>query len=226
MRSIVKVIAGILVPLMSVTAAFAQDAAGKVLCQGHGSLRVTTSEGKVIYIDPYAGAGYDVPADLILITHSHRDHTAVDIIEALSEGCRTITYQEALVNGEYKTFDLGYVTIEAVQAGNNPNHDINVCVGYVLTFSDGKTLYVTGDTSATDQMADLATRNLDYAFFCCDGIYNMDMGEAITCAALVGARHSIPYHMAPGSLFDQARAELFVVENSMIVADGEEFAVE
>lgn len=226
MRSFVKVISVILVLLMSATTAFAQDAAGKVLYQGHGSLRVTTPEGRVIYIDPYAGDGYEVPADLILITHGHRDHTAVDLIKAQNEGCETITYQEALVNGEYKIFDLGYVVVEAVQAGNNPNHDINVCVGYILTFSDGKTLYVTGDTSTTDQMADLAARNLDYAFFCCDGSYNMNMDEAIACAVLVGAKHSIPYHMAPGSLFDQARAELFVVEGSMIVADGEAFAIE
>jgi len=37
-----------------------------LLYQGHASLRLTTAEGKVIYIDPYAGTGYDLPADLIL----------------------------------------------------------------------------------------------------------------------------------------------------------------
>ena len=226
MRSTVKALAVILVALISGNTAFAQSAAGTVLYQGHGSLRVTTPEGKVIYIDPYAGKGYDAPADLILITHGHRDHTAIELIKAQNEGCRTITYKEALVNGEHKTFDLGYVTVEAVQAGNNPNHDIKICVGYILTLSDGKTIYISGDTSTTDQMADLAARNLDYAFFCCDGIYNMGMDEAIACATLVGAKHSIPYHMVPGSFFNQKRAELFVVEGSMIVADGEKFAIE
>ena len=33
-----------------------------LLYQGRGSLRVVTNEGKVIYIDPYAGDGYDFPA--------------------------------------------------------------------------------------------------------------------------------------------------------------------
>ena len=55
--------------------------AGMLLYQGHGSLRIITGEGKVIYIDPYAGEGYDLPADLILITHAHQDHTAVKLIK-------------------------------------------------------------------------------------------------------------------------------------------------
>ena len=41
----------------------------KLLYQGHGSLRIVTDEEIVIYIDPYAGEGYDLPADLILVTH-------------------------------------------------------------------------------------------------------------------------------------------------------------
>jgi L-ascorbate metabolism protein UlaG (beta-lactamase superfamily) len=192
-----------------------------LLYQGHGSLRITTLEGKVIYIDPYAGAGYNAPADLILITHPHSDHTAVHLIEKQNTDCQTITHQEALVDGVYKTFSLGFVTVEAVQAGNNPNHNINVCVGYILTFSDGKTVYVSGDTSKTAQMATFAQRNLDYAFFCCDGVYNMDIPEAIECALLVEAKYSIPYHMVSGQNFNRERAELFKVENRLIIADGE-----
>ena len=198
----------------------------RLLFQGHGSLRIVTAEGKVIYIDPYAGDGYDLPADLILITHGHQDHTAVDRIKNKNAGCQVITWKEALVNGEYKTFDLGFVTVEAVQAGNNKNHNIKECVGWVLTLPDGKTVYVTGDTSTTDQMAELAGRNLDYAFYVCDGIYNMDMEEAIACAKLVGAKHSIPYHMAPGKAFDPERAELFDVPNRLILPAGEEIVLE
>ena len=109
----------------------------KLLYQGHGSLRITTVEGKVIYVDPYAGEGYDLPADLILVSHGHSDHTAIDLIKKRVDDCRIIQYTDALVNGEYKIFDLGYATVEAVQAGNNKNHDINVCVGWLITLSDG-----------------------------------------------------------------------------------------
>ena len=202
------------------------EGGGRLLYQGHGSLRIVTEEDKVIYIDPYAGEGYDLPADLILITHGHQDHTAVNLIKNRKDDCRVITYKEALVKGEYKTFELGYATVEAVQAGNNKNHSIKECVGWLITLSGGVTVYVTGDTSTTDQMAELADRHIDYAFFVCDGIYNMDMDEAAACAKLVNAKHSIPYHMAPGKLFDQERAELFDTPNRLIVSAGEEIALE
>ena len=198
----------------------------RILYQGHGSLRIVTAEGKVIYVDPYAGDGYDLPADLILITHGHQDHTAVKLIKKKNEGCRTITWKEALVKGEYKTFDLGYAAVEAVQAGNNKNHSIKKCVGWVITLSGGTTVYATGDTSTTDQMAELADRHIDYAFFVCDGVYNMDMEEAIACAKTVNAKHSIPYHMAPGKLFDAERAERFDVPGRLIIPAGEEIILE
>lgn len=198
----------------------------KLLYQGHGSLRIVTAEGKVIYVDPYAGDGYDLPADLILVSHNHQDHNAVKLIKNRNQGCQVITYKEALVKGEYKTFDLGFAVIEAVQAGNNRNHNIKECVGWLITLSGSVTIYATGDTSTTDQMAELAQRNIHYAFFVCDGKYNMDMEEAIACAKLVNAQHSIPYHMAPGKLFDQKRAELFDVPNRLILAAGEEITLE
>lgn len=197
----------------------------KLLYQGHGSLRIVTREGKVIYIDPYAGEGYDLSADLILVTHGHQDHTAVNLIRNRKDDCRVITWQEALVNGEYKTYDLGFAKVEAVQAGNNRNHDIRSCVGWLITLSDGMTVYASGDTSATEQMKELADRNINYAFFVCDGIYNMDMEEAVACAKLVNAQYSIPYHMAPGKLFDQERAELFDVPNRLIIPAGEEIVL-
>ena len=198
----------------------------RLLYQGHGSLRIVTAEGKVIYVDPYSGEGYDLPADLILVTHGHQDHTAVNKIKNRNDGCQVITWKEALVKGEYKTFDLGFATVEAVQAGNNRNHNIKECVGWVITLSGGMTVYATGDTSTTEQMAELADRNIDYAFIVCDGIYNMDMDEAIACAMLINAKHSIPYHMAPGKPFDQKRAEQFDVPNRLIVPAGEEIVLE
>ena len=203
-----------------------QPSGHKLLYQGHGSLRIVTAEGKVIYVDPYAGDGYDLTADLILVSHGHPDHNAVDRIQSRSEDCRIIDNTDALVNGEYKTYDLGYAIVEAVQAGNNRNHDINVCVGWLITLPGDISIYVTGDTSTTDQMAELAKRDIHYAFFVCDGRFNMDMDEAISCAKLVKARHSIPYHMAPGALFDQERAELFDVPGRLILPAGEEISLE
>jgi L-ascorbate metabolism protein UlaG (beta-lactamase superfamily) len=75
-------------------------------------------------------------------------------------------------------------------------------------------------------MEELAGRDIHYAFFCCDGIYNMDMEEAVTCAKLVNARHSIPYHMKPGSLYDKRLAETFDAPNRLLIEAGEEITLE
>lgn len=203
--------------------------AAKLLYQGHASMRITTAEGKVIYVDPFAGEGYDVPADLILMTHGHYDHTQTDEIATKNPDCETISWVEALSGGQHQNFDLGYVKVEAVEAGYNKNHDVNECVGFILTFSNGVTLYLSGDTSTTPQMKDLTERNLDYAFFCCDGVYNMDVQEAIECAKTVGAKHNIPYHMIPAdktNCFDQSVAESFDVPGRIIVKPGEELVLE
>ena len=196
----------------------------KLLYMGHASIRITTAEGNVIYIDPFAGEGYEPAADLILITHDHYDHTAAEKVENRSPDCRIITWQEALEGGRHQTFDLGYVTGEAVEAGNNPYHDIGSCVGYVLTLSDGVSVYVTGDTSRTEQMAQLAEKSIDYAFYCCDGMYNMGLEEAAECAALVGAKHNIPYHVIPADngIFDRTAAEQFDAPGRLIADAGEE----
>ena len=201
----------------------------KLLYQGHASMRITTPEGKVIYVDPFAGEGYDVPADLILLTHGHYDHTQTDLITSQNDDCKTISWKEALEGGEHRSFDLGYVKVEAVEAGYNKNHDVKECVGYILTFSTGVSLYISGDNSTTPQMKELADRKLDYAFFCCDGVYNMDVSEAIECARTVGAKHNIPYHMIAADKtnnFDQKVAESFDVPGRIIVKPGGELVLE
>ena len=191
----------------------------KLLYQGHGSSRLTTNDGAVVYIDPFSGGGYDVPADIILISHQHDDHTKIGLITQ-NPGCDVITNVEALAGGKYNSFSLHGVDIEAVEA-QNANHPPDQCVGYLLTV-DGLTLYFSADTSKTEQMASFASRKIDYAFLCCDGIYNMGLTEAAECAELIGARHNVPVHIKPGELFDRALAEQFAAPNRLIIEAGEE----
>ena len=199
-----------------------------LLYQGQASVRIVTGEGRVIYIDPYAGDGYDLPADLILVTHGHYDHNNVGKIASRGPDCQIITQQEALRDGEHQVFDLGYVVVEAVEAGYNRWHDKKDCVGYVLTLSDGVSVYVTGDTSITEQMPQMADLKIDYAFFCCDGVFNMGLEEAARAAELVKAKHNIPYHITAteGKFFDRELAEQFPAEHRLILSPGEELALE
>lgn len=194
----------------------------KLLYQGHGSYRITGNDGTVIYFDPYAGTGYDLPADLILVTHQHGDHNQVGLC-AQNPGCVVITEKEALAGGQYHTFHVGKVRIEAVEAYNR-NHKKEQCVGYIITI-DGVTIYGAGDTSTTAQMSELAARKLDYALLPGDGFYNMSVEEASSCAEIIGAAHNIPIHLKPGALFDRARAESFTGPNRLIVEPGEEITL-
>lgn len=195
-----------------------EDAVATILYQGHGSVKMTLADGKVVYVDPYAGEGYDDPADLILVTHQHQDHNKIDL-PPHAEDCVIFQNDDAIQDGEYQTLDIYGLHIEPVQAYNK-NHDVTQCVGYLVTVGD-KLLYFAGDTSKTDQMAELADRNIDYAFLPMDGRFNMDVDEAIECAELINAKHTVPYHMAPGSLFDEERAALFTTPSALIIPAGE-----
>lgn len=191
----------------------------KLLYQGHGSVRLTSDNGLVIYVDPYAGQGYDVPADLILVSHQHGDHNQI-VLPAKKQDCRIISNREALTDGKYQSFNISGIEIKAVEAANK-NHNRGECVGFLVTL-DGFKLYFTGDTSRTESMGLLSPLGLDYALFCCDGHYNMGPDEAAECAKIIGAKHNIPVHMKPGALFDREAAERFNAPNRLILADGEE----
>jgi len=192
----------------------------KLYYQGHGSFRLKANDGTVIFIDPFIGDGYDIPADIVLVTHQHQDHNQIDLITQKPD-CRIITNVEALEGEKHNTFEIKNVIIEAVEAGYNGGHTPKDSVGFIIEV-DGKKLYFCGDTSKTPQMSTFASRNLDYAFLCADGIYNMDLTEAAECAVLIAAKHNVPVHLKPGELFDREMAEQFNAPNRLIIEAGEE----
>ncbi len=185
---------------------------------GHASIKIKTSEGAVVYIDPYYQGDYSEKADLILVSHEHSDHNKVSLVKK-NEDCVTLRVKDTInKDGSYNTFEYSGVKIEPVAAANK-NHKITAINGYVLTF-DGITLYFASDTSLLPQMADLAQRYIDYAFFPIDGKYNMGAAEAMECAQMVNAAHNTPIHW-----FD-ADPAAFVPENLLFMAYGETITLE
>lgn len=188
----------------------------KLLYLGHGSLRFTTNAGKTVYVDPFmspagqdSDEGYDVPANLVLVTHQHHDHNAIGKMPHAA-GCAVWQNMDAHPTaGTYltKSFLDGEVEVEAVEAYNH-HHRKDECVGFVVR-TDALVLYFSGDTGPTEQMAQLATYGIDYAFWPCDGIYTMSPEEAAECARRVGARHDVPVHMKPVSPYGEAEAARF-----------------
>lgn len=191
----------------------------RLLYQGHGSYRFTTDKNRVIYIDPFAGEGYDKPADLVIVTHEHTDHNKVSLI-SFKDGGVLLRENNLLIDGKYVTYEYFGIRITGTPA-SNLNHDPKKCVGVILEF-DGKKIYCAGDTSTTAYMMEVLPKiHLDYAILPIDGVFNMGPGEATKCADAIGARHSIPVHTKPGSLFDIEVAEKFTPVSRLIMHPGE-----
>lgn len=200
----------------------------RMLYQGHGSYRFTLNDGTVVYIDPFAGEGYDLVANYIVITHEHPDHVMVHKVTC-ADDCAVLRAADFQPQpGDYQTFEFEGLRMSAVPACN-ANHPIDQCVGVVLEM-DGVKFYASGDTSMTDAMRNgqLAQLQLDYAALPGDGFYNMGPEEATECAQLIGAKHTIPVHLVPvhdvnnAVLFDRATAEKFQVDGLLIVEPGQE----
>jgi L-ascorbate metabolism protein UlaG (beta-lactamase superfamily) len=191
----------------------------KLLYQGHGSYRITGDDGRVVFVDPFAGEGYETPADIILVTHQHGDHNKTKLC-AKKENCRTITNAEALAGGKHNCFDIDGIHVQAVEASGF-NHSPKKCVGYIICI-DGVKVYASGDTARTSQMDTFAEMNLDYAIFPGAGLVTMGLKEAAECARLIGAKRNIIVHLKPGALFDRKKAEKWEAPNKLIIEPGQE----
>jgi L-ascorbate metabolism protein UlaG (beta-lactamase superfamily) len=185
---------------------------------GRASVKIKTAEGAVVYIDPYVG-DYSEPADLILVSHGHGDHNAVDKVKmkpgcivasppgAIPAGVMPSGAAKPLVLAEGQRFEAAGISIRAVPAYNK-NHKRGETLGYVLAF-DAIVLYHAADTSRIPEMAALVGLGITYALLPVDGFYNMGPEEAAECAKLVGAKRSIPIHTSPKDLFLKENAERF-----------------
>ena len=196
---------------------------GTITYIGHGSLKIRTEKGTVVYIDPFLdpgwgfdGALYEEPGDLILVTHQHHDHN--DIGAPAKKG-DCVVYQnfDVLKDGVYGSIRCKDVTAQAVEAYSH-HHKKEECVGYLLTI-DGKKIYIAGDTAATKDMEKM--EGIDICFLPIDGIYTMDAAEASACAERIRPGTAVPYHTFPGHLFSREIAETFTYEGRVILEPGD-----
>ena len=176
---------------------------------GHGSL-MFTYKNIVIHVDPFSRvADYaSFPkANLILITHEHRDHLDPVALEAvrtdrtvviLTQTCAAnIPDGIVMKNGDVET--VGGLTIEAVPAYNLihmrsagiPYHPKGIGNGYVITFGDRR-VYVAGDTENIPEMRKL--KNIDYAFLPMNLPYTMTPEMVAEAASAFKPKVLYPYH--------------------------------
>jgi L-ascorbate metabolism protein UlaG (beta-lactamase superfamily) len=176
---------------------------------GHGSL-MFTFDGKVIHVDPFSKlAEYSkLPkADMLLITHEHRDHLDMNAIEAIRTDKTIVVLTKTcaarlkggiiMENGDTKT--VGGLKIEAVPAYNIvhmrsagvPFHPKGIGNGYVITFGD-KRVYVAGDTENIPEMKNL--EKIDCAFLPMNLPYTMNPEMVADAAKAFKPKILYPYH--------------------------------
>jgi L-ascorbate metabolism protein UlaG (beta-lactamase superfamily) len=181
----------------------------KITFLGHGTLMVTFG-GKIIHIDPYSHvADYSkLPqADMILLTHEHRDHLDQKALEFLRTEKTVLVLNEKCAqqvkggiimrNGDVKIIEG--LKIEAVPAYNLvhmrsegvPFHPKGNGNGYVITFGD-KRIYVAGDTENIPEMKKL--KDIDCAFLPMNLPYTMTPEMVADAAKAFKPKVLYPYH--------------------------------
>lgn len=181
----------------------------KITCIGHGTLMFTYN-GKTIHVDPWSRlADYaKLPqADLILVTHEHRDHLDTQAITTLTKANTQVVINQAcaksvsngivMKNGDTRT--LHGLKIEAIpaynilhkRAGGEPFHPQGNGNGYIVTFGD-KRVYIAGDTENIPEMKSL--KNIDVAFLPMNLPYTMTPQMVADAARAFLPKILYPYH--------------------------------
>lgn len=167
---------------------------------GHDSFRLKGE--KVVYIDPWKLAPNAEKADIVLVTHEHRDHFSPDDIVKISKPDTIIVAPQSVAaksNLKIQVVKPGDkvtvsgIPIEVVPA-YNPNKQFHPKsaghVGYIVTLG-GKRIYHAGDTDVIPEMAQI---QCDIALLPVSGKYVMTAREAVEAAHTIRPALAIPMH--------------------------------
>ena len=212
------------------------EMAEKIHWLGQAAVKIVAG-GKVIYMDPYQISDKD-KADIILISHSHRDHFSTnDISKIRKKNTVFIAPKDCKKNIEdlFKTgvtvlepgmsTKIGDILIEAVPAYNviktHYHPKKNRWVGYILTI-DGVRVYHAGDTERIPEMKNFTC---DIAMLPLGQTYTMNSVEEATEAAMdVKAKIAIPIHygMYEGTADDAEKFKKILKDKVKAIIKGKE----
>jgi len=181
----------------------------EIIFLGHGTLMFVYN-GRIIHVDPFskvADYGGLPQADIVFITHHHRDHLDPAALEKVRKektevvltemAAQTVEGGLVMKNGDVR--DIYGIKVEAVPAYNQVHkrengqffHPRGEGNGYVLTFG-AKRVYIAGDTENIPEMKNL--KNIDIAFLPMNLPYTMTPEMVAAAAEIFKPRVLYPYH--------------------------------
>ncbi|NND88969.1 MAG: MBL fold metallo-hydrolase [Flavobacteriaceae bacterium] len=190
---------------------FAQNKLFSVTPISHATMVMKWND-QTIFVDPVGGAdafeNFERP-DIILVTDIHGDHLNIETLEGITgEDTRIIAPQAVvdelpkglkgktmMINNGQKNDIMGF-EIEAIPMYNLPESEDSRHIkgrgnGYVIE-SDGKRLYISGDTEDIAEMRQL--QNIDIAFVCMNLPYTMTVESAADAVLDFAPDTVYPYH--------------------------------
>ncbi|MBN2858587.1 MAG: MBL fold metallo-hydrolase [Candidatus Delongbacteria bacterium] len=166
----------------------------------HSSVRI--DGGKVIYFDPYKLPENMPKADIIFITHEHRDHMSPEDVAKIATDSTVIVIPgvvEHPFKGKVVQVTAGDETVvEGIPVKVVPAYNTNKqfhtkdkgWVGYIVTL-DSTRIYFAGDTDRIPEMKDF---DVDIALLPVSGTYVMTAEEAAQAALDIKPKIAIPMH--------------------------------
>ena len=208
----------------------------KITWLGQAGLLFETADTKII-IDPYLSDScgkvnpklwrrfpidesfLKIKPDVIILTHSHLDHTDPETLEYYLKNDEKVTVLASFNawektrttfkgNHNYVMFNAGTrftengIAFKAVYA----EHSDFYAVGVIFE-AEGKTYYVTGDTLYNEKVFKEIDCDIDAVFMPINGVgNNMNETDAEDFAKRIGAKVAVPLHF---SLFDELKPQEF-----------------
>ena len=191
----------------SITADWEESMTDRIEVFKQNHIKVTSANG-IVHIDPFMVDRAMNDADYILITHDHHDHFSIADIgkttgrntilvvpenmkDKAAEAGNLVAKIVTVRPGESCNVDgLEFETIASYNIGK-PFHPKEAgWVGYILK-TDGKRIYIAGDTDATDEAKAV---KCDIALVPAGGKFTMDAREAAELVNTIRPEVAIPVH--------------------------------
>ena len=189
----------------------------KITFLGHATLLIETSNN-IVLVDPFITGNEkaknqikieNLKPDYILVTHAHKDHILDVEAIATASGATIVSnyeiatyYQEKglkahpMNHGGKWEFDFGTLKyVNAIHTSSFPDGTYGGQPGGFILSSDGKNIYVAGDTALTMDMKLIPLNTkLDLAVLPIGDNFTMGVDDAILAADFVNCNTVLGYH--------------------------------